>query len=367
MPIPVACECGRQLMAKDEFAGRQTQCPDCGRELLIPDRPGDPASEFPNSPSSGPGPDPKPDPSPFAVRTDWEPGPQKIGPGTERTSGQAIASLILGLTSIFCLLNFLTGLPAIILGFLGLSEINKSHGQVKGKGLAITGLVTGFMGTLIMPLMILIALLLPAVQAAREAARRAQCVNNLKQMGIAMHNFHDAYGQLPPWAITDENGTPLLSWRVSILPFIERSDLYERFRLDEPWDSPHNYALLQEMPLVYACPSDSNQSLETGLTGYQVLAGQGTLFEPGNEGIHFGEVFDGTSNTIMVVESTDLVEWTRPADLDPDQPAVGSNHPGGFNTLFGDGSVRFLKDNIDLETLRALGTRAGGEVIPPLP
>lgn len=367
MPIPVVCECGRQLMAKDEYAGRQTQCPDCGRDLVIPDQPHDASVEASHSPPVGIGPESKPAPSSFGPRTDGEPGPQKFGPGTERTSGQAIASLVLGLTSIFCLLNFLTGLPAIILGFLSLSEINKSQGQVKGKGLAITGLVTGFLGTLIMPMLILIALLLPAVQAAREAARRAQCTGHLKQIGLAMHNFHDTYGHLPPWAITDEDGAPLLSWRVAILPFIGRSDLYEQFRLDEPWDSTHNYALLQEMPLTYACPSDPNQSLGSGLTNYQVLAGQGTLFEPGHEGIPFIEVLDGLSNTLMVVESTDLVEWTKPDDLDPAQPALGSDHPGGFNVLFGDGSVRFLKNSIDPESLRALSTREGGEVIPPLP
>ncbi|CAN5624953.1 hypothetical protein BH23PLA1_BH23PLA1_15030 [soil metagenome] len=358
MPIPVICECGRQLMAKDEYAGRQTQCPDCGRDLIIPEANLEPAGYAPP-------PSPTPSADPFAVQTDWAPGPEKFGP--PRTSGKAIASLVTGLLSFVCCLS---GIPAIILGFLSLSEIDKSQGRVQGKGMAIAGLVTGFIGTILVGLGVLIALLLPAVQAAREAARRTQCISNLKKVGLAMHNFHDTQGHFPPQAITDEVGNPLLSWRVAILPFIERSDLYNRFHLDEPWDSPHNLSLLQEMPLIYACPSDSLQSLNSGLTSLQVLAGPGTLFEPGREGVKLREILDGTSNTLMVVESTDLVEWTRPDDLDfvprafvAMPPDLGSNHPGGYNVLMADGSVRFIKYSINPQTFQALSTRDGGEVI----
>src|SRR6202789_1676353 len=102
---------------------------------------------------------------------------------------------------------------------------------------------------------VLIALLLPAVQAAREAARRAQCVNNLKQIGLAMHNYHSANDAFPMPAITDKDGKPLLSRRVAILPYIEKQELYNKFKLEEPWDSPHNKALLKEMPTTYLCPS----------------------------------------------------------------------------------------------------------------
>src|SRR2546421_2830108 len=89
---------------------------------------------------------------------------------------------------------------------------------------------------------VLIALLLPAVQSAREAARRAQCTNNLKQIAIAMHNFHNQRSHFPAAAITDKQGQPLLSWRVAILPYLgdEEAALYQKFHLHEPWDSPHN-------------------------------------------------------------------------------------------------------------------------------
>ena len=102
---------------------------------------------------------------------------------------------------------------------------------------------------------VLIALLLPAVQSAREAARRAQCVNNLKQIGLAMHNYASANGGFPPAAIVDPRGKPLLSWRVAILPYLDANPLYAKFKLDEPWDSPHNKELLKYMPAVYGCPS----------------------------------------------------------------------------------------------------------------
>jgi prepilin-type processing-associated H-X9-DG protein len=206
-----------------------------------------------------------------------------------------------------------------------------------------------------------IALLLPAVQASREAARRAQCVNNLKQIALAMHNYHSANNSFPAHAIYSKDGKPLLSWRVAILPFIEQQDLYNEFHLDEPWDSEHNKRLIERMPMVYACPDTPHQA---GTTPYQVAVGKGTMFEaPEGHGIQ--EITDGTSNTIMVAESSRGVTWTKPDDMSfgDELPRVGSRHPGGYNAAFGDGSVRFIKQTIDEAVLRALFTRNGGEVI----
>ncbi len=213
---------------------------------------------------------------------------------------------------------------------------------------------------------VLIALLLPAVQAAREAARRAQCVNNHKQIGLAMHNYASVNGAFPGPAITGKQGTALLSWRVAILPYIEQQGLYNKFKLDEPWDSPHNKTLLKEMPSLYVCPSRA--AGEPFTTSYQVFTGKGALFEDGNSA-KIADVTDGTSNTIMVVEAREAVPWTKPVDL-PFDPAAApsffgaaSTHPGGFNTLFADGSVRFITTSLSLQTFRALITRAGGEVV----
>ncbi len=212
----------------------------------------------------------------------------------------------------------------------------------------------------------LIAMLLPATQSAREAARRAQCVNNLKQIALAFHNHHSANNALPMPAITDKDGKPLLSWRVAILPYLEQQELYNKFKLDEPWDSPNNKPLIKEMPQVYLCPS--RRSPEAGTTTYRVFVGNGALFEEG-QSMGFQNVTDGTSNTVMVVESKDAVPWSKPDELkfDPEaKPSLqgaGSPHPGGFNTAFADGSVRFLKNSVALQVWKALITRGSGEVI----
>lgn len=212
---------------------------------------------------------------------------------------------------------------------------------------------------------IMVGLMLPAVQAAREAARRAQCMNNLKQMALAMHIVHDAKGHFPPAAIRSDDGKPLLSWRVAILPYIEQEPLYRQFHLDEPWDSPHNKALIASMPAIYACPS-APRGREQGQTPYQVIVGKGALFES-PEGVKLQEVIDGTSNTLMIVETKEFIPWTQPDDVefDPENPlaALGSFHPGGFNAAFADGSVRFIKTTIAAQVLKALITRNGGEVI----
>ena len=101
---------------------------------------------------------------------------------------------------------------------------------------------------------ILVALLLPAVQAAREAARRMQCTNNLKQIALAMHNYHDVHGSFPAAYIADENGRPMHSWRVALLPYLERSDLYNQYNFNEPWDSPGNLKVAEQLPQTYRCP-----------------------------------------------------------------------------------------------------------------
>ncbi len=211
-----------------------------------------------------------------------------------------------------------------------------------------------------------LGLLLPAVQAAREAARRSQCVNNLKQIGLALHNYHSASDGFPAAAITSKDGRPLLSWRVAILPYIEQNALYNEFKLDEAWDSPHNKALISKMPNTYLCPS--RNKVEPFTTTYLTFVGGGALFNL-NKPTSIRDVTDGTSNTMAVVESGKAIPWTKPDDItfDPNAPpsllGVSANHTGGFNVLMTDGSVRFIKLTINPITFRALITRAGGEII----
>ena len=87
-----------------------------------------------------------------------------------------------------------------------------------------------------------------------ENAARSQCINNLKQIGLAMHNYHAMHKTFPPAYTVDKAGKPLLSWRVLILPYLEQDALYKEFHLDEPWDSEHNRALIDRMPATYRCP-----------------------------------------------------------------------------------------------------------------
>jgi prepilin-type N-terminal cleavage/methylation domain-containing protein len=213
---------------------------------------------------------------------------------------------------------------------------------------------------------ILIALLLPAVQAAREAARRSQCVNNLKQLALAMHNHEAMFKSLPAAYIADKDGKPLLSWRVKILPLVEGNTLYEQFHMDEPWDSEHNKKLIARMPAVYRAPGSK---AGPGKTNFLTVRGAHTMF-PGAKAIGFQDVTDGTSNTIMIVEAADesAVIWTKPDDFtpDPEQPAKGllGLRPGGFQAALGDGSARFISGTIDPKVLRLLFDRDDGKPIP---
>jgi prepilin-type processing-associated H-X9-DG protein len=235
--------------------------------------------------------------------------------------------------------------------------------------MAISGIVMGSLGAILIVPAILMALLLPAVQAAREAARRAVCINNLKQIGLAMHNYESAFGCFPPAAIYDKDGRPLLSWRVLLLPYLEQGPLYSKYHLDEPWDSPNNKPLGEVTLNVFQCPSEGEQGV---LTKYQVFVDARSMFTGKPDGVPVREVTDGTSNTLLVVEAASSVPWSKPADLafatmnDPSL-GTGSKHLGGFNALFADGSVHFIKSSttnpINPRNFEGLVTRNGGEVV----
>jgi len=214
---------------------------------------------------------------------------------------------------------------------------------------------------------ILIALLLPAVSAAREAARRAQSQNNLRQIDLALLSYETAYQRFPARAIFSKDGKPLLSWRVQILPFVDEDNLYKEFHLDEPWDSPHNLPLAARMPQVFADPSDPGNPAD-GKTHYVAPVGKGLMFD-GDKGITIADITDGTSNTIMVVEADKSVVWSKPDDLEVDlskpMNGLGNLRPLGFNAVFADGHVSLISNTIDAASLKALFTRAGGEPIDP--
>lgn len=218
---------------------------------------------------------------------------------------------------------------------------------------------------------VLAGLLLPAVQASREAARRMQCSNNLKQIGLALHNYHDVHDTLPPAYMTDSDGTPTVSWRVLILPYMEQGALYDQIDTQQPWDSPANAALMDAPLPAYSCPS-STDALSAN-TNYMVVTGPNTLF-PNERGLRFREIADGLGNTIAVAEVEGQgVHWASPQDLDIQtlQMAInaegsgqmGSRHVRGINVLMADGSVRFLSNSTDADLLKSLLTPAGDESV----
>ena len=197
-------------------------------------------------------------------------------------------------------------------------------------------------------------------ERVRIAAARAQSANNLKQIALAIHNHADVNRVLPR-DIADKNGKPLLSWRVVILPYIEQDKLYKEFKLDEAWDSDNNKKLLAKMPKTYTPPL--LKSVE-GHTVYQSFSGPGALMS--GKPVRFQDIFDGTSNTFMVIEAGDSVAWTKPADIAFDAkkplPRLGAIFDGAFNVAMCDGSVRFVAKGVKTENLKKYITIGGGEV-----
>lgn len=214
---------------------------------------------------------------------------------------------------------------------------------------------------------VLIGLLLPAVQASREAARRMSSSNNLKQIGLAMHKYHDTFGRFPSPAITSASGEPLSSWRVALLPFLDQAALYNQFKLDEPWNSEHNIVLMDKMPQIFSDPSLAiPPGVANGLTNYHLAIGDQLLVHPTKKS-GFTDVTDGLSNTIMTVAGNEesLRPWTAPEYLEIliDDPLAYVMRPNGFEVGFGDAAVMRMTPEIAVETFKALLTRDGREVV----
>jgi hypothetical protein len=332
--------------------------------------------------------------------SDFESQPVEAKPGVSAaSSGKATASLICGLLS-FCI-PFLAGLVAMILGLLALSDIRRSGDRMGGKGLAIAGLILGCIGTLL-SLCIIPALLLPAIQAAREAARRQASMNNMKMIGLGIMNYHDTHRAFPPRGVefkpSEDSGRlePKLglSWRVRLLPYIEHNALYEQFDFDVPWDHPTNEALIPLMPDMYRSPTQPTADGTTVYLGVvypldlnpQSIPDQsltqylrGTALDngplrrrPGFDRLSFADITDGTSNTIAVVEADldQAVIWTKPADweLDVTNPhrGLGGLRPQGFLGLRVDASVTFISNSLDDTNMRRLFCRNDGEAVDEL-
>ena len=260
---------------------------------------------------------------------------------------------------------------------------------------------------------VLIALLLPAVQQAREAARRTQCRNNMHQLGLALHNYHDTHNCFPPGVVQNRcDGTrpdntqrePLWTFLAMILPFVDEAALYNACNFDLSAEvSAANTTATRSQIAQFYCPSDRSQGLSgnCALTSYLATAGTSDSYCRYNHPtyqasrcsilgassrVRIRDVRDGTSNTLVIGEVAGVnaagytCEWASANDVynrtlrmtdsrhginGRVQPELchGSRHEGGAFFLFGDGQVRFLSENIDSTVYHALGTKAGNEVI----
>lgn len=217
-------------------------------------------------------------------------------------------------------------------------------------------------------IVILIALLIPPVKhGGGGGARRAECKNNLKQIGLALHHYHETYNVFPPAYTVDGHGKPLHSWRTLILPYINEQVLYQKIDLSKPWNDSANAEAFNSIPNGYHCPSTTHPK---GMTTYLAITEENSCFPPG-QSRSLSEVTDGTSNTLMVVDvaQSHAVHWMSPQDADETLIlGIGAEvkdlqHKGGIHGLLADGSIRYLSATLPVATWRALISVAANDPV----
>jgi prepilin-type N-terminal cleavage/methylation domain-containing protein/prepilin-type processing-associated H-X9-DG protein len=237
---------------------------------------------------------------------------------------------------------------------------------------------------------ILVGLLLPAVQRVREAASAVRCKNNLHQIGLAMHAYLAERGIFPPggleWRPPGNTTQRQLAWSAFILPYLDQESLYCQLDLSTPFDSPQNAAAAAAVLTIYMCPSarrDSPLIDRRGACDYGGIFGE-RITSPNQPpkgamiydvAFRVADISDGTSTTLMIGEDTHFpdMQWINGGNLFDQAFAINqapafendlhSDHAGGVNVLFADGSARFLRETLDLRVLAAICTRAGGEQV----
>lgn len=222
---------------------------------------------------------------------------------------------------------------------------------------------------------------LHAVNNARRQARAVASQGAFNQLLLALHNYHDLFGSFPPAYVPDDQGRPMHSWRVLILPYVEEGDLYEAYDFSEPWDGPNNSRLLGQMPPVFA--TDRSQ-VAAGNTQVIAVTGPGTAF-PGARTTRLFDLRDGPENTLMLVEaSAPPIPWLAPRDLDiavldSERGAFAGRRTAGAGgqearisgpswrrpyVVFADRITAYgIDPRIPRDKLRALLTIAGGEAV----
>jgi prepilin-type processing-associated H-X9-DG protein len=204
--------------------------------------------------------------------------------------------------------------------------------------------------------------LLPAFPGAREAARRCQCMNNLKQIGFALNNYENEHQHFPPVNVCDKDGKPLFSWMVEILPQLERQDIYDRLHKDEPWDSAANAKILDEEVRMFICPS-AERAKKDFSSNYIAIIGPGTIWR--NDGPTCLKDLSNTSLTVAAVECVDSGKhWAEPYALTAEEAIermktgegmrISTAHSWAINVLFADGHEETLRAEMPISVWRKL-------------
>jgi hypothetical protein len=220
----------------------------------------------------------------------------------------------------------------------------------------------------------LTALLLPAVQSARESGRRPACANNIRQIALAVIAYQDANGTFPPAYEVDKNGKPMHSWRTRILPYTDHASLYSVYDFTKPWDAPANNAALNTSVPCYECPDEASKVSLPGRTNYFAIVGPNASWS-GDKPRKFADFGKDASRTILLVEVGDSdIAWTEPVDFSLDAlgvisksrtlPLTSNHHPPdeffftydrfpGVHVVMADASTCFLRtDNLSPDELR---------------
>ncbi|TWT82057.1 hypothetical protein CA13_35120 [Planctomycetes bacterium CA13] len=212
---------------------------------------------------------------------------------------------------------------------------------------------------------ILVALLLPAIGAARQAAQRMQRSNNAKQVALAIHNYHSAYKQLPFTTNTNMAGEETIGWRIAVSPFTEGQRQWEMIDSTQPWDSPTNLAISTDPPMAFQAMKGN-----PGETGVFAIVSEESMFPPtADTKVRFRDVLDGLSNTVMMIELPNRTAvWSSTQDMTPDEAFAAISELDGAEAghlIMADGSVRAVTNSLDRTTFDALVTREGSETIGP--
>lgn len=241
-------------------------------------------------------------------------------------------------------------------------------------------------------------LMTPPVSGPRAPGPRAECQFRMHLISLALESYRSARRHYPPAVVYDESGKPMHSWRALILPFMEYGNSSIKYDVNEPWNSPNNLAVAEQLDYdLFFCPGlqekdwlGNRHKPEKSFANYVVITGPGTAFD-GADGKHPRDFKDGFSNTILFVEFADSeFQLLEPRDITAEEFIAAfenassnskgnsgndksksasnwnlSRHKGGLNVGFADGSVRFIEFDTPSETIRAMPTIAGGEVVEP--